>query len=51
MVDRQDEVRYLRDKAQQFRSLATTYKTEISSKLLEIAADLESRADSLEQGQ
>jgi hypothetical protein len=48
-ADRSDEARYLRQKAKQFRDLAQAYKTEISGKLLEIARDLEGRADSLEK--
>jgi hypothetical protein len=49
-ADRSDEARYLRQKAKQFRELAKTYKTEISGKLLEIAQDLEARAENLEKG-
>jgi len=49
-ADRSDEARYLRQKAKQFRELAKTYKTEISGKLLEIAQDLELRAENLEKG-
>lgn len=49
-ADRSDEARYLRQKAKQFRELAKTYKTEISGKLLEIAQDLEARAESLDTG-
>ena len=48
-ADRSDEARYLRQKAQQFRELARTYRTEISGKLLEIAQDLETRAEQLEK--
>jgi hypothetical protein len=48
-ADRSDEARYLRQKAKQFRELARTYKTEISGKLLEIAQDLETRAENLEK--
>jgi hypothetical protein len=50
MVDRVSEVRYLREKAQQFRVLAKTYDSEISPKLLEIAMELDARADALESG-
>ena len=50
MVDRVSEIRYLREKAQQFRVLATTYNSEISPRLLEIARELEARADTLESG-
>jgi hypothetical protein len=46
---RADEIRYLREKASQFRQLAKTYKTEVSAKLNEIAQDLEARADALEK--
>ncbi len=42
---RSDDARYLREEAEQFRELARTYKTEISGKLIEIARDLEARAD------
>lgn len=49
-ADRSDEARYLRLKAKQFRELARTYKTEISGKLLEIAQDLDTRAENLEKG-
>jgi hypothetical protein len=49
-ADRSDEARYLRQKAKQFRELAKTYKTEISGKLMEIAQDLETRAENLEKG-
>src|SRR6266851_2082557 len=49
-ADRSDEARYLRQKAKQFRDLARTYKTDISAKLLEIAEDLETRAETLEKG-
>ena len=50
-ADRSDEARYLRQTAKQFRELARTYKTEISGKLIEIAQDLESRAENLEKSQ
>ncbi len=49
MADRTDEIRYLRQKARQFRELAATYDTEISPLLLEIAIELELRADALER--
>lgn len=49
MADRKAEIRYLREKAQQFRMLARTYRTEISPKLNEIARDLDERADALEK--
>jgi hypothetical protein len=50
MADRTDEIHYLRQKARQFRELAATYDTEISPLLLEIAVELELRADALEEG-
>ncbi len=51
MADRKVEIRYLREKAQQFRELAGTYRTEISPKLNEIARELDDRADALEKNQ
>lgn len=50
MVDRVGEIRYLREKAQQFRVLAKTYDSDVSPKLLEIAKELEARANALESG-
>lgn len=50
-ADRVEEVRYLRDKARQFRELARTYPTDISERLLDIALELEQRADVLEKRQ
>jgi hypothetical protein len=47
---RADEIRYLREKAKQFRELARTYRNDISTKLIEIAHDLEHRAEALERG-
>jgi hypothetical protein len=49
MANHTDEIRYLRLKARQFRELAGTYDTEISPLLLEIAIELELRADALER--
>jgi hypothetical protein len=46
---RTDEIRYLREKAKQFRELARTYRNDISAKLVEIACDLEDRAEALER--
>jgi hypothetical protein len=43
------EIVYLRTKAEQFRELADTYKTPISEELLEIARQVEERADELEE--
>jgi hypothetical protein len=45
----QDEIEYLRAKARQFRTLADTYETGLSSKLREIAGQLEAHACNLEQ--
>ena len=44
----QDQVRYLREKAAQFRALAKAYDTPLSSDLLKIAGDLEQRAADIE---
>jgi hypothetical protein len=49
MHDSSEEVRYLREKAKQFRELAATFKTEMSKKLVQIAADFEARAAELEK--
>jgi hypothetical protein len=49
MPDIRQEVGYLREKARQFRVLAQTHETGVSDRLLEIAADLEDRADQLEE--
>jgi hypothetical protein len=49
MADRAAEIRYLREKARQFRELASTYDTEISPRLFDIARELEERADELER--
>jgi hypothetical protein len=50
MADRLSEITYLREKAKQFRVLAKTYDNELSPKLLEIARELDERADALERG-
>ncbi len=50
MADRHEEIRYLRQKARQFRELARAYPTEISPKLIEIAEELEARAGALDDG-
>ena len=49
MTNRSEDIRYLREKAKQFRELANIYKTEISEKLREIANDLDARATELEK--
>lgn len=51
MPNREEEIRYLRQKARQFRELASAYPTEISPKLCEIAEELEARATALEDGE
>ncbi len=49
MADRSEEIRYLRKKARQFRELAAAYDTDLSPRLLEIAIELELRAQALEE--
>jgi hypothetical protein len=39
-----DDIRYLRDKAVQFRHLAQTYTTELSETLLRLADEFEEKA-------
>jgi hypothetical protein len=39
-----DDVRYLRDKAAQFRQLAQTYNTDLSEALLRLADEFEDKA-------
>lgn len=48
MSNRPSEIRYLREKAQQFRDMAMKHKTLFSSRLLEIAVEFEARADELD---
>lgn len=50
MANQASEIRYFREKARQFGELAQTYKGEVASKLLEIAEELDARADVLEKG-
>ena len=50
MAKRREEILYLREKAQQFRKLATDHNTEVSPRLVEIAQELEARAAELERG-
>jgi len=40
---------YLREKAKQFREAATVYRTEISDRLLELAAEFEAKAAELDK--
>jgi hypothetical protein len=49
VADWEDEVRYFRQKAQQFRNLANQYDSVISGHLLDIAAELDRRADKIER--
>ena len=42
------DVAYLREKAEQFRKLATRYETPLAAKMLELAADLEAKAAEIE---
>lgn len=49
MADWAREVRYLRQKAQQFRDIATEYDTVISKALMDIAEELDRKADEIEQ--
>ena len=50
MTERARDAKYLRDKAKQFRRLAIEYDTAISKQLLDIAEELEKRADDIERG-
>jgi hypothetical protein len=45
----QNEITYLRVKARQFRMLAQAYRTKLSAKLVEIADQLDARAQRLER--
>jgi hypothetical protein len=45
----QSEPQYLRERAKRLREIAQAYKTEISPKLIELARDLETRAEKLEK--
>jgi hypothetical protein len=49
MADRASEIRYVREKANQFRVLAKTYEGQVSLMLLQIAEELGVRADALER--
>ena len=50
MADRANEIRYLREKANQFRGLAQTSEGEVALKLLDIAEEIGALADALEKG-
>lgn len=49
MSGRATEIRYLRQKAKLFREMADEYRTELSSRLREIAEEFDARAAELEQ--
>lgn len=49
MPYRRSDAGYLRLKARQFRRLATDHATKLSPQLLEIANELEAKADEIEQ--
>ena len=51
MSDREKMVRFLRDKAEQFRRLGTAHDTPLSPRMLEFADDLETKADEIEARQ
>lgn len=48
MPYRRADAEYLRSKARQFRRVATDYGTKIFMELLEIANELEAKADEIE---
>jgi hypothetical protein len=43
------EAQFLRDRAQRLREMATAHQTPLSGQLLDIAAELDARADELEK--
>ncbi|HWG78868.1 MAG TPA: hypothetical protein VN681_03785 [Stellaceae bacterium] len=49
MSYRRADADYLRDKARKFRRLAADHATKLSPQLLEIANELEAKADEIEQ--
>ena len=49
MSDRAKMVQFLRDKAAQFRRLGEAYDTPLSSRMREVARDLEAQADRIEK--
>lgn len=49
MSDRAKMVQFLRDKAAQFRRLGEAYDTPLSSRMLEVARDLEAQAEKIER--
>jgi hypothetical protein len=49
MPYRRADADYLREKANAFRRLAAEYKPPASEKLLEVANDLEAKAEEIEQ--
>jgi hypothetical protein len=48
VADHRKEVEYLRRKARQFRALAASERSNIAQQLLDIALELEMRANELE---
>ena len=51
MSDRAKMVQFLRDKAAEFRRLGGDYDTPLSSRIREVARDLEAQAESIESPQ
>ena len=49
MSDRAQRIRFLREKAELFRRLGQAYDTPLSSRMLEVARDLETQADVIER--
>lgn len=47
MLSHDEDVQYLRTRAEQFRRLATQCQTPISADLLKIAADLDQKANEI----
>jgi len=50
MSDRVKMAQFLRDKAAQFRRLGEDYDTPLSSRMREVARDLEAQAETIERG-
>jgi hypothetical protein len=49
MPYRRQDAEYLREKARRFRRMATDFDTPISASLLQIANELNAKADEIEQ--
>lgn len=45
-----EHIRYLRDKAEQFRKVAGNYRAKLAQQLLELADEFEAKAAELEAG-